>query len=380
MAPNAATEPIVITGRALVSALGTDVVTACAAARAGISRPGPLDHYKGGGSTQQRGGVPLTGHAAAGITQGFIGNIRLLRMLVAAFKALRAEHQLVSARAGVFVSFPDPLRTWSGTAAVVDDAERQERADEARTAPRSEAQAIAAELVSKAAQIAELPSTLNLCGVETCGHAGVARAIHSASEALRIGRIDVALVIGVDSLLDVDTLLWLEASARLRTAERAAGLIPGEACGILVLETAQAAARRGHTPYCTVEHIACADDQQNLLNAGASTGAITAHLIHHSMEASAAPLWLLSDHNGENARASEWGNALFHLTRITQAPIDPVVWFPAISFGDTAAASAVIAICIASAAWARGYQPAKRAVITSISDGPARAAITLSMT
>lgn len=382
---NTAVEPVVITGRALVSALGTDVVTACAAVRAGISRPSPLDHYKGGGSTQQRGGIPLSGHAAAGITHGFIGNIRLLRMLVAALKALRSERAsegLESARAGVYLSYPDPLRTWSGTAAVVDDAERQERSEEAARAPRADAQGTATELVHRSLDICELPRTWRLHTVEICGHAGLGRCMQSASDALRTGQIDRAIVIGVDSLLDVDTLLWLEAAARLRTPERAAGLIPGEACGALLLETARAAAKRGVSPYCTIEQIASAEEPAHLLNAGASTGAATAHLIHQALQSTqdtaAAPVWLFSDHNGENARANEWGNALFHLTRIHSAPIDPTVWFPAIHFGETAAASAAIAICMATAAWARGYHPAARAVISSISDGPARSSITLS--
>ena len=38
--------PIAITGRGMVSSLGNDVRTSCAAARAGLVRPGELDYFQ----------------------------------------------------------------------------------------------------------------------------------------------------------------------------------------------------------------------------------------------------------------------------------------------------------------------------------------------
>src|ERR1700712_2308009 len=60
-------------------------------------------------------------------------------------------------------------------------------------------------------------------------------------------------------------------------------------------------------------------------------------------------------------------NVLFHLGRRGLAHPDRQLWFPAIGFGDTAAASGAVATCIALAAWERNYAPSERVSICSTS-------------
>jgi 3-oxoacyl-[acyl-carrier-protein] synthase I len=56
----------------------------------------------------------------------------------------------------------------------------------------------------------------------------------------------------------------------------------------------------------------------------------------------------------------------------------PAVWLPALSFGDTGAASAALAMAMASHAWQRRCAPAAHALVASASDGSPRAAVLLS--
>jgi 3-oxoacyl-[acyl-carrier-protein] synthase-1 len=71
----------------------------------------------------------------------------------------------------------------------------------------------------------------------------------------------------------------------------------------------------------------------------------------------------------------EWGHALVRLLERWPAVHEPVLWYPATSFGETGAASGPLAVCMAVSAVARGYAPAANAVIASSSDGSGRAAV-----
>ena len=83
------------------------------------------------------------------------------------------------------------------------------------------------------------------------------------------------------------------------------------------------------------------------------------------------------DLNGEHARASEWGNALTHL--IARSPVyqEIAVEVPALSFGDTGAASGAVAACMALHAFARGYAASDTVAIVNASDGGTRTAFLL---
>lgn len=84
---------------------------------------------------------------------------------------------------------------------------------------------------------------------------------------------------------------------------------------------------------------------------------------------------LLSDHNGEEFRAWEWGMLLLHLR--AQAPEWEGLrtWLPATGLGDTGAASGAVATCVATRALQRGYAPSRLALVLSAADGPERAAL-----
>jgi 3-oxoacyl-[acyl-carrier-protein] synthase-1 len=83
-------------------------------------------------------------------------------------------------------------------------------------------------------------------------------------------------------------------------------------------------------------------------------------------------VWVISDLNGEPYRAIDWGNAL---VRRIRALAEPVLWCPALWFGDTGAASGAVALCLAARAFERSYAPAPWSLVLSSADGPDRAAV-----
>src|SRR5258707_961848 len=96
---------ISITAVGMVSALGLDWETSCAAARAGISRSESVNYYK-----VQAGDpwevVPVVAHQVEILTQGFEGQGRLLRLLSGAFADLRSKVPPNPGELPVFLSLP----------------------------------------------------------------------------------------------------------------------------------------------------------------------------------------------------------------------------------------------------------------------------------
>src|SRR5690606_25524750 len=101
--------PLQVTACGLVSSLGLDAVTACAAARAGISRAGPSTFPL---RSLEPGETALaTVHAAPFIPEGFVGTARHLRLLEAGWKDLARSFAARPPRAtGLYLALPDPRR------------------------------------------------------------------------------------------------------------------------------------------------------------------------------------------------------------------------------------------------------------------------------
>ena len=89
------------------------------------------------------------------------------------------------------------------------------------------------------------------------------------------------------------------------------------------------------------------------------------------------PPWIVTDQNGEHYRAMEWGHALVRSLPSHPALADSLLWYPAMSFGDTGAASAGVGAALVLHAFRRDYAPGRKATVLSVSEGPGRAAIIL---
>lgn len=360
----------------MVTALGGDATTSCAAARAGLVRSRPLDHFR------QRSAVtgeeePVIGHPVELLTRGFEGEARLLRLLHGALSDL-ANHAgsrgIPLDDATAYLALPAGDRTHTGAALIADDTVRAARSAEEVIAPApAEEHARGATLLQRAAALARWPAVPPLAGVFTQGNAAALAALRAAAVDLASGRCRSALVLAVDSLLDAPTLNWLQVSARLKCDGTPTGLQPGEGACALYLRAAEPTLALGR-----FTRMALADEPDCLTSGRHTTGTGLASVL---LDADTAPpdqpLWLLSDHSGETWRGAELGHAIVRMRAQSARYAEPHIDYPAIAFGDTACVSPLAGAVWALRAFARHYAPGGAALIAASSDGPLRGAATL---
>jgi 3-oxoacyl-[acyl-carrier-protein] synthase I len=209
------------------------------------------------------------------------------------------------------------------------------------------------------------------------GHTGVAEALAAAVGELRGGYVDVALVGGIDSLVDERSLKWLRLTGRLKSESNPIGLEPGEAAVFLALERGRHAGRGRGPTLGQIESIATAEEEGSWILGQQPTGRALGGCIR-AIAGDSQGLWLVTDHNGEAGRAVEFGNVLARVTNSTR-PLAPAL-LPSVSFGDTGAASGGLAACLAQTALLRKYAPTTTAVVASMGDGSERSAFTVTRT
>jgi len=326
----------------------------------------------------------LVVHAALMITDGFEGDARLLRLMSAALSDLRQqapEAPWAKGRTGFYLSLPDPLRTYTGTALIADEKERgqwEENASAAAERPPDESRA--RKLLLKSARLSGWPGEPELRFVSTSGNTGVAEALTKAGEEMAKGVIDTAVVGGVDSFCGSETLAWLDTTGRLKTPDLPVGLQPGEGGAFFVIEALRSVRARKIINLATIQTVRLGAEARTLLSGGPPLGEGLTSLLRNvpigGQGKGGAP-WFITDQNGEPYRAMEWGYAVVRLIRDWPELHDAVLWYPAISFGDTGAAFGAVAVCVAVRAYERGVGPDARAMILSSSDGSSRSVVVL---
>ncbi len=366
----------------MVTSLGCDVATSCAAARAGLVRSQVLENYRVrsavGGEEE-----PVIGHAATLLTRGFESEARLVRLLQGALTDLLVSTAGFPWREQIcrcYMSIPHPRRTSTGLQLVRDENVRKTRLAAAETEQDGARDRDGADwILANALRLADWPGEMSVGFVSTAGHAGGVEAVRAAAEDLAAGRIDVAVVLAVDSLLDADTLNWLHICGRLKCDEAPAGLQPGEAAAALLL-----VASAGRVPVRRPESGAAlcgayiGKEARALLSGAIPAGNGLADVLATAWSAmNPGRAWIIADQNGEVYRATDWGHAVVRLRTLDGAFAAPTVWYPAASFGDTGAASALVGIAVTAHAFVRHYAPADVALIASASDGDVRGAIAL---
>lgn len=372
------TEIICVSSLGMVASLGLSATTVCAAARAGLTRPSELESYPV--RSPEDGAVQgVVVHAIPEVTRGFEGFARQLRILQATF--LDLERQTPHApwndsAMPVYFSLPDLGRPFSCAELIPDEADRKASEEEARAfSEQAKSDHRAARLLKAVAPLCGWKCEPSTRFVSTAGHTGVAEALGQALNDLRSKQTPVAIVVGLDSLLEISTLDWLERRGRLKTPSTPTGLPPGEAGVALMLEPLAVVLARGGTPLGVIESVQFADESNHLITGAPPLGRGIAELLVRERDhvATEGPPWVVCDQNGEDYRALEWGNSLVRLVAECDAFGQCQVWYPAASFGDTGAASSAVGVVMALTALQRGYAPAPRAMVLSASDSPKRA-------
>lgn len=371
----------------MVASLGCDVDNVCAAARAGIVRSQVIENYRIR-SAVEGDEQPVNGHPTILLTRGFEGQTRLVRLIQGALTDLLARTPHIDWRERLhrfYLSLPDSRRVRSGAELIADEAAREEitrPVDDEDEQPKDDpaARSRAAErILGMSADLVAWPSRPMLGFTSFAGHTGGLEIMRAALADLQAGVCEVAVVVGADSLLDEGTLRWLHVCGRLKCDGAPTGLLPGEAGVAIALS--RSPIPNESVPAASVRNIEFAAEPRTLLLGASPVGEGLADVLGRAWSRNTGEFpWIVSDQNGEVYRAMDWGCAAVRLRAQDAAFASPVLWYPAVSLGDTGAASALVGICMAVRAWQRNYAPAEGALISATSDGEARAALALART
>ena len=374
--------PICITGIGMVSSLGYNVRNACSAARAGISRVSEIDYFLIK-SDEDGEEVSILGHQVPNATLGFEGFVRFLILARLALEDLKRNSSIESleySRIGIYLSLPDLNRVNQGLSLISNDEIRKSRLEALEGSPEGSDNTTYGVRICQA-----LMSQLGLAIPSSNwflfydGHCGIAAVIKDAVRDLVNGKIDHAIIGGIDSLLEEETIQWLLDTERLKTDGFAAGLQPGEAGVFLLVEIYDTAYSRGAKILGNLVGLAQVNEENTLLSGDPSLGKGLSQTIIEAIsmvgKEKCLPFWVISDQNGEGYRAYEWGNALIRLLPQNPELKESILWLPGIAFGDTGAASGFIAICMVICGFEHNYEESDVALILSSSDNEERAAI-----
>jgi len=348
--------PVAMTGLGMVTTVGHDLVTAYGALRCGMVRPWPVDFEVPADAGNAN--TLLTAHPLRGITDGFQGLGRYLRM------GLHAVDDLVH-QAGLV---REPARFWQGAALYVALSRTRNQEIDFYDGILQE------ELPRRIAAHAGLAIPEDRRYALFRGHASALWALREASLAIEQGRIERALILGVDSLLESDTLAFLAATRRLKTNVRPRGLIPGEAAAAFLLEPSRAARSRQASIRCTVEASEVGQEKESRVSGGRSAGTALSEVIRKLLSSERPLRAIYGDLNGEDSRADEWGHARVRLSESHELSGAAQHWL-AVSLGDTGAASGAVALAVgAQALWRRHVSEGDILVWSSADTGEVAAA------
>jgi 3-oxoacyl-[acyl-carrier-protein] synthase-1 len=334
------TPTLAITGMGIVSPVGLTAEQTCAALRAGITR------FRQWDGTMDRHGDPFT-------------VAHLPDFDPAELPLERAKRAAVSAGREAIGGLPreDRIRRRWTVSLLVKEVERPGAA----LGTDGLIPAIAGEL--------GLPASTTV-RVDPDGNAGGMNALRTARD--RLGRQPDALelILGLDSLLHPQTLRYLESADRLKSPTRPRGVIPGEACACLLLQTEESARARGARIQARVTGIGTAIEPAP---DGSDQPCLGTGLTHAVAEALEMAGWrkhdvvrVHADLNGEEYRAHEW------MLMQCRALAGPTVVHPADCIGDVGAASAPLLIAMAAVALEKGYAGTSGVLVCCSSDFGAR--------
>ncbi len=339
---------LVITGIGMVTALGHDVASSCAAIRCNMDRPAPIDgHLVWDPRTEQD--IPLTGFPVRGVTEGLEGLQRWVPLAqraledLFAYAAIDPTDKSVFENCGLIFCGPELGNGRFGFDHHYLDSLPLQLIDEFR-------------LGIDQANIQSLAE----------GHRGPLKAVHEVAAKIRKRSWQRALIIAADSWLDEASLDWLTKVDRLKTPEYPVGFMPGEAAACLLVE-AQAHTKREVD--AAIESVAIAEESDphpdTIRQGGALSKAIVQALEQANGHGKIGDIF--ADINGEELPSITWGVVRPRIPtgmlreQFAQKTI-------ASSLGEVGAASAAVSLCAATRAFVRGYSTDDASLIWALSD------------
>ncbi len=318
---------VVVTGVGMMTPVGLSAEATYAAIRGGISMIGELEYFVIENDWFEE--VPLAGCAIAGVTDGYLGLGRWTRLATGAISNVLETAGLSDGElsaAGLYLALPSTERSGVDTR-------------------------ITQMLGLRIGEWLGIESLERRTRVYPLGHAAGAAACQGAVADLIGGGMTHALVCGVDSLVEPDTLQFLYEKKRLKTEDNVDGFIPGEGSACMLLEPRGSAESRGaevlaglEAPSTATEAVTIwSDDPSPATGLSEAIAGTLGQLADQGMRTGL----VVCDLNGELYRSKEFGITVPRVLNRVQTDWD--VLHPADCIGDTGAASFAISTCIGTA-------------------------------
>lgn len=338
-----------VTAVGLLSSVGHDALTACAAIRAGISRPAAIAGTSSYDLIAAKS-VELVGHPIEPITNGFSGTARWLQMAPLAFEDLIHNGGLPG---------PEDEPFWTSTAVMVmvPDLEHPRFDLDDRSDPGRVHETFVRPLLRRL-PVALLARNILLRAVDRIGLALVVDGFDRLLAELKVDRI---VALGVDSYVCPFALEWLGEGGRLKGDLNPVGLTPGEAAAALLLEPGYRQTRRERPPWACIVEVTTAQDAPFDDRGAGLRGRMLAEVLAPLLTGDTRDVYL--DLNGEEWRAKEYGNAL---SRLGPSGLGSArAHHAAVSVGDVGASSFVLNTALAARSLQRGYSHGRQVAVTS---------------
>jgi 3-oxoacyl-[acyl-carrier-protein] synthase-1 len=372
---------ICITGLGMITSLGHDVATSCAAARAALTRSRELKVLN---SFCDQEPEPVMGHAVPLIAEGFVGLAKASMLGSYALKDLLARRPILANecdRTGIYINLSDQfILDACAERPQMDGDETDEDSMEAWSLPSSAWAAECSNLIPRLLTHCAIPIPPANHRLYFSCHTGVITAIQDAIEQIASGIFDRCIVGGIDCCIEPRFLAVAIEMGFVKTSVTPAGFMPGEAAGFLLIERLERAQSRGVEIKSLIASAATGKDEIHRLSEESPRGVTLAETIERLFSRAPRPAQkvslIIGDLNGDNFRAIDWGYALIRLQEQYKLG-DLPIWLPALGFGETGAATGALAICMATRGFQRRYAPDGTILIWLSSDNGSKAAILL---
>jgi 3-oxoacyl-[acyl-carrier-protein] synthase-1 len=341
----------------MVSTLG-GVISAAAAMRAGITRPGSLAFQQ----VLDEGAVAekLTGHPIRHVTDGYYFIGRWCRLAHAALRDLE--------RYSPMVELTDAA-TWRDTGLLLVVGDALEERYTVRDAVDDEY--LQSRYVSRLTRLLRWPVPTRQVRLVRRGRCGGAEALRLASHGIEQGEYRRAIIVAADSFVEPTSLEWLLRRGELALLGYPVGISAGEAGAAVLVESEASARQRRARVEAVLESVQLEVSESDEPGAG-ELGRALSTAVDRALRASGTPLPfdgdIFCDLNGTEACAFDFG---LMLACLGQQRIGPdVQWHSPCAFlGDAGAATGVVALCMGVRALVRGYARVHRVLTTNRDPG-----------
>lgn len=227
----------------------------------------------------------------------------------------------------------------------------------------------------RASRMTEISLQVEIAGR---GHAGVLRALETASKRLAKNDGELCLVAGADSYFEPRTLAWLIGHRQIAAKGVRSGFRPGEAAGALLVADNRAMKCLHLSALASLRGIATTQETKLIKSDEEGLGEALTRAIAQATSRLKLPEEAIDavycDINGERYRTEEWAFALLRNQRVLR---DSGYEAPTDCWGDIGAASPALGVVMAVQSWARRYSRGPRALVWGSSEGGLRGAAVL---